>query len=365
MPLTGKYAALGEQVNNGYQVGVKMFNDQGGVMVKSANARMPLEITVLDDASDPNQTVQRLETFNSQNVDVYFGGAGSDLHAAAAAVAEKNKIAYLGVAFGLLSIHQQGYKYLFSPFPKSPAMAKTVFDIMDSLDPKPTKVGLLVEKTDLGSESEALWKKEATARGYTVAVDVQYAPGAADYSSQVQQAKQAGVDALLAVPAPPDGIAIVKQLKELDVNPKLLHMIRASDNSSWAQALGKDGDYNIYCNGWSTDVKFPGNAELLQAYQQQFNKPAEGLVGTAYLMVQVLVDAVGRVATYSRDAIRDAISATKLETSVLGPVSFNADGTVNMVTIFGQWQNQKQVGVWPKDNVGGTVAYPAKPVNER
>ena len=72
----------------------------------------------------------------------YLGGFGSDLHAAAAAIAEKNKVPYLGVAFSLYKIHQQGYKYLFSPFPKSPALAKAYFDVFDTLDPKPLKVAI-------------------------------------------------------------------------------------------------------------------------------------------------------------------------------------------------------------------------------
>ena len=36
---------------------------------------------------------------------------------AAAAIAEKNKVPYIGVAFALQKVHQQGFKYLFSPFP--------------------------------------------------------------------------------------------------------------------------------------------------------------------------------------------------------------------------------------------------------
>lgn len=365
VPLTGRYAVLGEQVNNGYQLALKDLNAKGGVMVKALGTQLPLEISILDDASDANQTVQRFETHASQGAMVYVGGAGSDLHAAAAAVAEKNKIPYLGIAFALLSIHQQGYKYLFSPFPKSPQMAKAVFELMDTLNPKPTKIGIFAEKTDWGAEMENSWKQEAQQRGYSVVMDAQYAPASSDFSPMVLQAQQSQPDALLAVPSPPDGIAIIKQMKELDVSPKLLNFVRTSDNSSWTQALGKDGDYNILSTGWSTDLKFAGNPELLQGYQQMFNKPAEGLVGASYALMQVLADAVGRATAFTRDGIRDALASTDLKESVVGPISFNPDGTANMVTVLSQWQAGKQVGVWPTAQVGGAVQYPAKPFNQR
>ena len=92
---------------------------------KNMIANIPFNLTILDDESDPIKTVSNLEDLNNQDVVAYLGGFGSDLHAAAAAVAEKNAVPYLGVAFALWDIHEQGYKYLFSPFPKSPDLAKT------------------------------------------------------------------------------------------------------------------------------------------------------------------------------------------------------------------------------------------------
>src|SRR5437016_4996265 len=145
-----------------------------------------------------------------------------------AAVAEKNKTPYVGVAFALYSIHQQGYRYLFSPFPKSPLLTKAIFDLMDTLNPKPARVAIFAEKTDWGAEMQNGWKQQAQSHsGFEVVVEEQYAPGSTDFSSMLLKAKSANPDAVLMVPTPPDGIAIVKQMKELDVNPKLVNIIRA------------------------------------------------------------------------------------------------------------------------------------------
>src|SRR5262249_52274336 len=159
----------------------------------------------------------------------YLGGFGSDLHVAAAAIAEKNKTPYLGVAFAVYGIHQKGFKYLFSPFPKSPSLVQSAFDMIDTLSPKPTNVGIFAEKTDWGAEMRDLWTKEAAKRGYKLTTDEQYAPGAKDFSTMILNAKTAGTEVIMSLPNPPDGLAIVKQMKELAYTPKLTFVIRAAD----------------------------------------------------------------------------------------------------------------------------------------
>ncbi len=79
VPLTGRYAALGSQVKTGYELAVQHINAAGGVSV--GGKKLQIEMTMLDDESDPTKTVARLETLATQGVVAYLGGAGSDLHA--------------------------------------------------------------------------------------------------------------------------------------------------------------------------------------------------------------------------------------------------------------------------------------------
>jgi branched-chain amino acid transport system substrate-binding protein len=364
VPLTGRYASLGDQVKSGYELAVDDINKAGGVRLGNSGQRVRLELKLLDDESDPTKTVQRLESHNADQVVALLGGAGSDLHAAAAAVAEKNKTPYLGVAFALLQVHQKGFKYLFSPFPKSPGLAKLVFDMMDSVSPKPTRVAIFAEKTDWGAELSELWRKEAADRGYQIAADETYAPGSQDFSPMILAARSANADAVLALPSPPDGMAIAKQMKELDFTPKFFYFIRAPDGLVWSQNLGKDGDYFIHSPGWSSDLKFPGSKELSEAHQTRYNKPAEALVGAAYAAVQVLASSIERAGKVDRDAVRDALTATDLMT-VTGPVKFNPDGTGQVLHVAIQWQNGHETLVWPRDVAAGPIAYPAPAWRER
>ena len=227
--------------------------------------KLQIELTLMDDESDPTKTVARLESLASQAVVAYLGGAGSDLHAAAASIADKNKIPYLGVAFAFHGIHQQGLRYLFSPFPKSPDLTQETFVFLDGLIPaaqRPRKLALFLERTDWGKEMGGLWESAAKKHGYQIVASGEYAPGAKDVSDLILKAKSAGAETVLALPSPPDGMTIVKQMKELDFNAKVNLFIRAADPPVWSQNLSKDGDYVLLSPGWHFAARYPKVAEL-------------------------------------------------------------------------------------------------------
>jgi len=365
VPLTGRYAALGAQVKTGYEIAVQHQNAAGGVTV--GGKKLQIELILFDDESDPTKTVARLETLATQGVVAYLGGAGSDLHAAAASIGDKNKIAYLGVAFAFHGIHKQGLRYLFSPFPKSPDLTKESLVFLDAMIPaaqRPRKVALFLERTDWGKEMGGLWESAAKQHGYQIVTSGEYAPGAKDFSDLILKAKSAGAEAVLALPSPPDGMTIIKQMKELDFNAKVNLFIRAADPPVWAQNLGKDGDYVLLSPGWHFAARYPKVAELNEAHQKLFNRPADPLVGPSYACVQILADSITRAQTLDRDKIRDAVAATNV-TTVVGPVRFRSDGTGEVKVFFQQWLKGKQELVWPKEFATAPFGYPAPAFSQR
>ena len=367
VPLTGRYAAGGAQVKAGYEFAVEDVNRTGGVMVKEFNRKLPLALVLQDDESDATKTVARLESLASDRVVAYLGGFGSDLHAAASSIAEKNKIPYLGVAFALHKVHEQGFKYLFSPFEKSPDLSRDIYIFLNASLPaaqRPKRVAIFKEKTEWGDEIGGLWATRATEFGYQAVVQEEYAVGSRDVSDMILRAKAAGVDAVFGIPTPPDGINMVRQMRLLAFNAKFYLLIRAADAAGWSQNLGKDGDYVVLAPGWHYAVRFPGVKELNEKHQRQFGRPADVIVGPAYANIQILADAITRAGTLDRTKIRDAIAATNIMT-VMGPVKFRADGTGVVPTVFVQWQRGKQELVWPKEFATAPLQYPAPAWDQR
>jgi branched-chain amino acid transport system substrate-binding protein len=77
--------------------------------------------------------------------------------------------------------------------------------------------------------------------------------------------------------------------------------------------------------------------------------------------VAAAIEAAG---TLDRDAIRDAIAATELDT-VIGTVTFNEDGTGNVPVAILQYQNGRPELVWPTEFATADLVYPAPAYADR
>lgn len=368
IPLTGNFGSLGNMVLPGYEFAVADINADGGVYVEEYGTKIPLRLTYYDDESDPTKAVSKLETlFSEQNVTAYLGGAGSSMHAAASAVAEKNQVPYCGIAFALYKIHQQGYKYLFSPFPKSPQQAKDTFEYLNAAIPegeRPSKVAIFSYSDDWGKEIGDLWEKYAAENGYEVVVRAENPVGVNDWSDAILKAKAAGAEVLLSLPVFPDGSGMFKTMAELGWTPKYSLIIRAPEGVNWGESMGTTGDYVTIFPGWHHGEKFDGVDKLNAEYEAKFGRPADLLTGPAYACVQLLAGAIEKAGTLDRAAVRDAMAAIDMDT-VIGPVTFNEDGTGNVLNPLVQWQSGQLQLVWPPEQATADFLYPAPAFDQR
>jgi branched-chain amino acid transport system substrate-binding protein len=264
-------------------------------------------------------------------------------------------------------VHQQGFRFLFSPFWKSPDIGREMHGLLDLIPAaeRPKTVAIFQERTDWGREMAAAWTGAGKDLGYQVVVQGEYAPGAKDFSDLILKAKSANADMVFGLPTPPDGMTMVKQMKELGYTPKLTFLIRAPDAPIWSKNLGKDGDYVVLAPGWHYAFKAPGVKELNEAHTKKFSRPADPITGPAYACVQILAAAITKAGSLDHEKIRDAIAATDI-VSVIGPVKFRPDGTgIINAGFFSQWINGKQELVSPRDAATAALVYPAPPFAKR
>lgn len=356
--LTGADSSVGAQVEAGYKLAIEHINKDGGVLVKEYGKRIPLELVALDMESNPEKAIARAETLYSQHkVSAYVG---TTFFAAAVSIAEKNKVPAVVVASAGQYVHERGYKHWFTPLGTSPDIARQIFNLLDGIPDikKASKLVIFEEQSDWGIEMSEFWQKEISKRGYNLAGIQKYTMLARDLSPQILTAKTAGAEVLLSNPIMPDGMRMMRQMKELDYRPKAIVMVRAPDDLPWGRALGPLGDYVIFTAGWHHALPFPGVAELNAAHRAKFNRPADVMTGPAYASIQIIADAVTRAGTLQREKIRDAIQATDMMT-VVGLVKFRPDGTaIDPVAPVSQWQSGKQETVWPEKFKTKPLLYP-------
>lgn len=364
--LSGPYSNLGHQIKAGYEIAAEDINRTGGIFVKEYGKKIPLEIIVQDTESSPTKAVSMMEWLYTSKKVVAYGGEGNIVNGQG--VAEKNKIPAFAIASPHLTPHERGLRYWFSPFAKSPDAARAICDILDTIpaEKRPKTVAIFEEHTDWGIEQAEALRKEALQRGYKVSVFEKYPRITKDFSPLIMAAKNAGAEVVFSSPVAPDAMAMMRQMKELDYNPKAVVVIRGAEDLSWGKALGPVGDYVILTGmNWHHSINYPGVDKLNAAHQSKFGRPADLLTGSAYASIQILAAAIEKAGTLDTTKIRDAIAATDMMT-VMGKVKFRPNGTlIDPCPVVVQWLAGDRKLVWPKEFRETPFVYPIPSWKER
>jgi branched-chain amino acid transport system substrate-binding protein len=355
--MSGPDTLTGQPSKAGYQLGVDMINAKGGVHVAEYGKKLPLEIVFLDMETNPEKAIGRAEALNSQ----YKATAvvGTTLINATADIFEKNKLAAVTMLVALDSVFERGFKYYFTVGKVNSDSAKGFVQLLDSLpaDKKPKKIALAVEQTPFVTELTGFVKQEAAARGMAIVHEGKYAMLSPDMSQMILQSKKAGAEVFLGAPVPPDAMTMLKQMKELDYNPKAIIFNRATDDQSWAK-MGDIVNYTIGSPDWVPSIIFPGVKELVEQVKAKTGQDANYAIGPGVASIQVIAAAIEKAGTLNRDKVRDAIAATDTMT-VTGPVKFTPKGKrQDAIPIVTQWQNGKTELVWPDNLKTKPVVYP-------
>lgn len=369
IPLTGVFGAGGKKVKQGYELGIKQINDAGGVYIEGFKRKIPLEILFLDSESDPVKSASRMDKLYSvDKVDVFLGGFSGALVIPQLATAEKYKTPILVTTVTSEGPFRKGYKYIFTPFMDDLDQVIAFLDVFDSIPKaqRPKNFVHFATQDEQGVIQAAYFKEYAGKRNIEIAGIEMFSLAAMDFSSLIINAKRAGAEALFSIPAPPQGVRLVKQMKELDWYPKLAFICRASDDNSWPKNLGKDGDYICDSGGWSYRLKLPGVEKFTNDYKSAYGDVPEVPAGTAYACIQILADALQRAGTLDKDKVKDAIAGTNMMT-IMGPMKFKptGQGEGKYLRVATQWQNGKRELIWPKDQATASLAYPMPPWKER
>jgi branched-chain amino acid transport system substrate-binding protein len=364
--LSGPYSNLGGQAKAGYEIAAEEINRGGGIFVKEYGKKIPLEIVIQDTESIPMKAVNSMEWLNTSKRVVAYIGEGNMVNGQA--VAERNKIPALAVASPHQAPHERGLRYWFAPFSKSPDTAKAILDVLDTIpaEKRPKTVASFEEQSDWAIEQAEALKKEAVKRGYKVVAAEKYPRITKDFSPLIMAAKNAGAEAVFSAPVAPDGMTMMRQMKELDYNPKAIVVIRGAEDLSWGKALGPVGNYVILAGmSWHHRINYPGADKLNAAFQSKFGRPADILTGSAYASIQILAAAIEKAGTLDTAKIRDAIAATDMMT-VMGKIKFRPDGTlIDPCPAVVQWLAAERKLVWPKEFRETSFVYPIPSWKER
>jgi branched-chain amino acid transport system substrate-binding protein len=359
LSLTGKYALQGGYGREGYLLCQKQVNQTGGVLGRS------VEFVINDDGSEEKTAVRLYEKLiTEEKVDAVLGPYGGPITDAVADITEQHRKLMIAPFAATTSLWEKGRRYLvmvLSPVEVSPE------GVLDLAARHGLKTLAVLHEDILGGKAAAKGARElAKKKGLELVFSETYPKGTADFSGLLNQVKAAKPDVLYAaIFLLDDLVAITRQMKELDLNVKMFGTVVYGALPEYYQRLGKSAEYVYSGAFWQPGLPYPGNQEFVTAYEQEFNRAPVVQSANGYAGCQLLVESVRQVGSLDSDKLREVLLTLRTRT-VVG--DFAIDERVFQIghkAIAIQWQDGKQVVVWPDELASGKPRFPTPPWGQR
>ena len=356
--LTGTYAKLGSYTQDGYQLCAKEVNDKGGLLGRK------MEFVIYDDRSEPPTAIKLYEKLITEDkVELVMGPYSSPITNAASTVSEKHKKIMMASLAATTSIWERGFKYLFMTI--SPAEV-----YMEGLVELAAQAGLktvaVINEDTLFSKAAAKGAVDlAKKKGMQVLLHEAYPKGTTDFSAVLIKMKALNPDVIMAGSYFDDAVATTRQMKELDVNPKMYGVTVGGDVPDFGYQLGRTSDYVYGSTQWTETLRYPGAREFTDNYKKMFNREFSYHAPAAYGACRVFTEAIRRANSLDSDKIREQLLQLKT-TNAFGDYQVDERGfqTAHKMVLL-QWQEGKRVTVWPAHLADGKLIYPMPPWSQR
>jgi branched-chain amino acid transport system substrate-binding protein len=358
LSLTGTYAKLGKNQHEGYQLCEKDLNAKGGLLGRK------VQFVVYDDQSMPATAVRLYEKLITEDkVDAIMGPYSSPVTEAAVNVTEKYKKVMVAPLAATTSIFKKGRKYIFMVI--SPAEVY-LEGLVDMAAKRGLKTVAVVNEDTLFSKAAASGAVElAKKRGLQVVYTEAYPKGNTDFSALLTKLKATNADVLAAATYFDDAVALTRQMKELNVNPKMYGVTVGGDLPEFYDTLKQNAEYIYGATQWEPTLPYPGNQEWFDAYKKEFGHDPSYHSAAGYAGCVIYAEAAKRANSLDADKVREQL--LKLETrTIFGDYKVDADGfqvAHKMVTF--QWQKEKKATVWPDELAKAKPLFPTPPWTSR
>jgi branched-chain amino acid transport system substrate-binding protein len=358
LSLTGTYAKLGKNQHEGYQICIKDLNAKGGILGRKA------ELVVYDDQSMPATAVRLYEKLITEDkVDAVMGPYSSPVTEASANVTEKYKKVMVAPLAATTSIFKKNRKYIFMVI--SPAEVY-LEGLVDMAAKRGLKTVAVVNEDTLFSKAAASGAAElAKKKGLQVVFTEAYPKGNTDFSALLTKIKAANPDVLAAATYFDDAVALTRQMKELNVSPKMYGVTVGGDLPEFYDTLKQNAEYIYGATQWEHTLPYPGNQEFFDAYKKDFNHEPSYHSAAGYAGCLIYAEAVKRAGSLDADKVREQLLKLEMKT-LFGEYKVDADGfqTAHKMVTF-QWQGEKKVTVWPDEMAQAKPRFPTPPWNQR
>jgi branched-chain amino acid transport system substrate-binding protein len=149
------------------------------------------------------------------------------------------------------------------------------------------------------------------------------------------------------------------------VNVKMFGSTVGGDLPEFYKVLGKTAEYVYGASLWEPGLPYPGARAFADAFEKEFGRSPSYHSAAAYVGCQLFVDAARKSGGLEPEKLRAELLKLRTRTA-FGDYAVDERGfQIGHKSVTIQWQDAKQVVVWPQDVAAGKARFPTPPWDKR
>ena len=328
-PMTGQYAAFGEQMRRGAEMAVADINAAGGVLGQT------LQLEIGDDACDPKQAVAVANQFAGKGVVFVAGHFCSGSSIPASDVYEEENIVQISPASTNPKLTEAGKFNVFRTCGRDDQQGYVAGNFMAEHFGE-MNIAIIHDKTAYGKGLADETRGVLNEKGKSEALYEAYTAGEKDYSALVSKLKQNAIDILYVGGYHTEAGLIVRQMREQGMETRLVSGDALVTDEYWS-ITGEAGKGTLMT--FSPDPrKNPTATDVVARFRQGGYEP-EGYTLYTYGAIQAWAMAAEAAGTTDTAKVVDALKSGQFDT-VLGNIGFDEKGDVSAPGyVFYEWKD--------------------------
>src|SRR5262245_45645325 len=317
-PITGQYAAFGEQMKKGIEMAVADINAAGGIKGEK------LVLEVGDDACDPKQAVAVANQLVSKGVKFVAGHFCSSSSIPASKVYEEEGILQITPASTNPKFTDEGGWNVARVCGRDDAQGIVAGNFL-AKHYKDKKIAIIDDKTAYGKGLADETRKALNAAGVKETLNESYTAGEKDYTALVSKLKEAGIDAVYVGGYHTEGGLILRQLREQGLKAQMVSGDAFNTEEFWS-ITGPAGEGTIFTFA-PEPRNFPTAKKVVEEFKASGYDP-EGYTLYTYAAVQMWKQAAEAVKSTDGKKIAEWLRAGNPVQTVLGEIKLDSKGDI-------------------------------------
>jgi len=310
--LTGSYAPLGSEDKKAVELAVQQINDKGGLLGRQ------LALTVLDDKSQPEQSVLDFNQLRGDGVVGVLGSPFSNSALATIPQVDRNKLPYVSLTPADEQVNPI-HPYVFVVPATSAAYADRILQYYQAQ--KYTKVAIAYDtKSSYAKAGFAGTQAKAAQYGITLVATEEFQTTTTEFSAVLNHVKSSGAQALVVWATGPPSVGFAKQYATAGLGIPLM-FTGAQASTLWLKPTGGAAEGIFVASSLAVvGAALPEGAQkraisaLTEPFTAKYGYPPPQFAGDGYSGMQLLAAGIKNAGSTDPAKIQQALAGLTLLT---------------------------------------------------